>query len=408
MRTLPISNRPLLALLVLALGLVSVASCAAPVNVILMIGDGMGSDIITAAGAYRFGAAYHAFGGDQRLVLETLPGPYYCTTFSTNGAGYDFTWENGSRDYPKKGAADSAAAATALATGVKSYNGAIAVDTHGRPLVSLTALAQQAGMKVGIITSVPFFDATPAAFGAHTAGRGNAKEITHEMLMVTQPDVLMGGGNPDSAAPEQAFGAISEEDWEAIKAGRTPYRLVQDRADFQALIAQPTGEKVLGLFRNSYALTARNADGKSADPKLPTLAEMTAASLSVLANPQGFFLMVEGGAIDKLAHPNNLDATVGETLAFDEAVAAALEWIAAHGGWEENLLIVTADHDTGYLNNVQPTAAGQLPTVTWGTGKAGAATPTVWCRCTSRGKGARLSRATPCARWTSSAVRSRS
>ena len=72
--------------------------------------------------------------------------------------------------------------------------------------------------------------------------------------MVTQPDVLMGGGNPDSAAPAQAYGAISKEDWEAIKAGQTPYQLVQTRADFQGLIDHPAGGKVLGLFRNSYAL----------------------------------------------------------------------------------------------------------------------------------------------------------
>ena len=94
---------------------------------------------------------------------------------------------------------------------------------------------------------------------------------------------------------------------------------------------------------------------------------MTQASLSALTNAKGFFLMVEGGAIDKNAHPNNLDATIGENLAFDEAIAATLQWIAAHGGWEENLLIITADHDTGYLNSVKPTAAGQLPTVQWGT-----------------------------------------
>jgi alkaline phosphatase len=149
---------------------------------------------------------------------------------------------------------------------------------------------------------------------------------------------------------------------------------VQDRADFQALIAKPATGKVLGLFRNTYALKACNADGKSADPTLPTLTEMTQGTLNALANPTGFFLMVEGGAIDKNAHPNNLDATIGETIAFDDAIAATLQWIAAHGGWNENLLIITADHDTGYLNSVKPTAAGQLPTaagqlptVVWGT-----------------------------------------
>lgn len=360
-------------LLVLTLSLQAGTLWAAPKNVILMIGDGMGRDTVTAAGAYRFGAAYHTFGGDQRLAMETLSGFYYCTTFSTSGAGYDFTWAGGNREYPKAGSADSAASGTALATGVKTYNGAIAVDDHKRPLVSLTELARQAGKKAGIVTSVPFYDATPACFAAHNVGRGNALPITHEMLMATQPDVLMGGGNPDTATPP-SYNAISQADWEAIKAGQTPYQLVQERAEFQALIAAPGAGKVLGLFRG-WGLKARNADGRSADPMLPTLAEMTQASLTTLTNPQGFFLMVEGGAIDKNAHPNNLDATVGETLAFDEAIAVTLQWIAAHGGWEDNLLIVTADHETGYLNSVQVTEAGKLPTVVWGTdGKWGSHT----------------------------------
>ncbi len=359
--------RVLRLLLVIGLSLLTAALWAAPRNVILMIGDGMGPDVVIAAGAYQFGAQYHAFGGDRRLALETLAGQYYATTFSTSGAGYDFTWAGSSREYPKQNATDSAAAGTALATGVKTYNGAVSVDSQRRPLPTITTLAQKSGLKVGVITSVSFCDATPACFAAHSASRGNLKEICHEMLMVTRPDVLMGAGDPDSAPPDQAYNAISKEDWEAIKAGQTPYQLVQERADFQRLIAEPPIGKVLGLFRNSSALVARNADGKGADPRLPTLAEMTEAALAVLTNPQGFFLMVEGGAIDKHAHGNNLDATLGETLAFDEAVAAVLQWIQGHGGWEENLLIVTADHDTGYLNSVQPTGVGQLPTATWGT-----------------------------------------
>lgn len=346
----------------------AVALWAAPRNVILMIGDGMGPDIVTATGAYLYGADYSAFGGQKQLALQGLARHYYATTFSASGKGYNMTWNEGNAEYPKASPTDSAAAGTALATGIKTYDGAIAVDEQRRPLVAITELARQAGMKTGVITSVPFYDATPAVFAAHNGGRGNATAISHEMLMVTQPDVLMGGGNPDSAPANQAFASINKEDWEAIKAGKTDYQLVQDRAEFQALIAKPATGKILGLFRNSYALTVRNADGKHADPALPTLVEMTQASLNTLANPQGFFLMVEGGAIDKNAHPNNLDATIGETIDFDNAVAATIQWIAANGGWENNLLIITADHDTGYLNSVKPTEAGKLPTVTWGTG----------------------------------------
>jgi len=202
--------RALRLLFVIGLTLLAAALWAAPRNVILMVGDGMGSDIVAAAGAYQYGARYHTFGGDQRLVLETLTGRYYTTTHSTNGAGYDFTWEDGSPEYPKKNATDSAAAATALATGVKTYNGAINMDDQRRPLVAITALARQSGLKIGVVASVRFYDATPACFAAHNVNRGNATAITHEMLMVTQPDVLMGAGDPDSAPADHDTGYLNQ------------------------------------------------------------------------------------------------------------------------------------------------------------------------------------------------------
>jgi alkaline phosphatase len=351
---------------VFVLLLAALAAVAAPKNIILMIGDGMGTDIVAAAGAYRFGAAHRAFGGDKRLTLETLARHYLVTTFSTDGKGYDCAWAGGSREYPKGGATDSAAAGTAMACGVKTYNGAIDMDKVGRKLPNITEVAQQAGLKTGVVTSVLFYDATPACFAAHNAGRGNAKPITHEMLLGVQPDVLMGAGNPNSFK-DNPYAAISEADWAAITGGKTPYALAQTRAEFRAAIEKPAAKKLLGLFTGGVALAPRNADGNSANPDQPTLAEMTQAALTTLGNSAGFVLMVEGGAIDKHAHPNKLDAVIGETLAFDDAVAAVLAWIATHGGWEENLLIITADHDTGYLNSVKPTAAGTLPTGAWGT-----------------------------------------
>lgn len=353
--------------LLLALAL-AVLARGAPRNVILMIGDGMGPDIIAAAGACRFGNEHWKFAGQRKLTLETLGRHYYVMTCSASGKGYDFTWKGGDREYPKAGATDSAAAATAMATGVKTFDGAIATDCEGQPLPAITATARQLGLKTGIVTSVLFFDATPAAFAAHNGARGNAAAIINEMLMTEQPDVLMGAGNPGNFPDEVAFKQFDRAAWEAIAGGKTPYALVQDRAEFQALAAKPAAGKVLGLFRSASALKPRNADGKGADPALPTLAEMARGALASLANPAGFVLMVEGGAIDKQAHPNSLDATLGEVLAFDEAVAAVLEWIAAHGGWEENLLIITADHDTGYLNGVKPAATGTLPEISWGTG----------------------------------------
>lgn len=341
--------------------LLTVAGLAAPKNIILMIGDGMGPDSVAAARAYRFGA------GRQKLAMEQLHIQLFATTFSANGAGYDAGWKNGDREYPKKGATDSAAAATALATGAKTYDAAIGVDLHKERLVNLVETAAFRGMKTGVVTTVQFDHATPAGFVAHNVSRNNYTQIGHEMLFDAKPDVIMGGGHPDGAPAGKEYEYITKDDWNAVQNGNSAYVLIQDRTQFRQLPIVPIDKKIFGLFRTHGNLKPRLADGSGADPALPTLAEMSKGALAVLDNPNGFFLMIEGGAIDWANHGNDLNGSIGETLGFDEAVASVVDWIEAHGGWKQNLLIITADHETGYLHSVKPTAAGKLPTVAWGT-----------------------------------------
>jgi alkaline phosphatase len=341
---------------------------AAPKNIILLIGDGMGPDSVYAAGAYKFGNDYHLFGGKEKMTMETLRHHLYVTTHSSNGHGYDFGWAGGNKDYVKTRATDSAAAGTAMATGVKTYDAAIAVDMDKRPLTTILEIAKGRGMKTGVISSVPFSHATPAAFAAHNEHRNNYTAITHDMIFNVQPDVIMGAGHPDGAQAGKEYEYIRKEDWEALRGGNTPYALIQDREEFTRLVTEPRVGKIFGAYRNHFCLKYCGADRSLADPNLPTLAEMAEGALQTLNNPKGFFVMIEGGAIDWCNHAVDINGSVGETLAFDETVEAVLEWIARNGGWEQNLLIVTADHDTGYMNSVQPTGKGKLPTVQWGTG----------------------------------------
>jgi len=342
------------------------AAFAAPKNVIIMIGDGMGPDSVYAAGAYRFGQDYSHFGGKSKMTMETLANSLYATTYSSEGHGYDFTWAGGNKDYVKTHATDSAAAATALATGVKTYNAAIGVDPQKKPLTDIVEIAQKRGMKTGVITTVPFSHATPAGFAAHSVGRDSYTDITHDMLFNVRPDVIMGAGHPDGAQAGKEYEYITKADWNALRGGETPYALIQDRAEFQRLATEPRVGKVFGAFRNHFSMKYCNADRAAADPNLPTLAEMAEGSLQLLNNPKGFFLMIEGGAIDWNNHADDLNGSIGETLAFDETVDSVLKWIAANGGWEQNLLIITADHETGYLEAVQFTEKGKLPLAKWG------------------------------------------
>lgn len=358
-------NATTFALLIMFIVLAISPCLAASRNIILMIGDGMGPDVVKAAGAYKFGSEYHAFGGQSYLAMERVKKHLYVTTFSVEGS-YDPGWNGGNKEYPKRRPTDSAAAATALATGVKTFDGAIGVDFQKNPLVNIMEIAQEKGLKTGVVTTVPFCHATPAAFGAHVDSRGRYTAIAGQMLFESKLDVIMGGGHPEAFRKGREYTYLSQDDWVLLKSGSTPYKLAESREDFKALIGEAKHTKVFGLFKGEF-LKYRLSDGSEVSPDQPALAEMVQGALSVLEQKKGFVLLVEGGAIDFANHANNLNQSIGETLGFDEAVATVLEWIGKHGGWQENLLIITADHDTGYMHDVKPGPAGTLPVVSWGT-----------------------------------------
>ncbi len=338
-------------------------------NIILMVGEGMGPDTVAAAGAYQFGKDYFRSGGAQRLSLETLANHAYVTTNSFEGAPYDFTWNDGYLTYPTHNATDAAAAATAMACGVKTCKGYVGVTADKTPVPTIFELAQLHRMKTGLVTTVPFSYATPAAFAAHSSNGADAPGLAHQILWDARPDVVMGAGTPSDPMATQdkkAYEFLSKEDWSALLCKTTPYRLASTRAQFRQLIITPVSGKVLGLFSRHNSMTCRRADGSTAEHTLPTLAEMTRAALTQLDNPHGFVLVVTSGTINICNHANFLDGAVGETLGFDQAVAAVRAWVQKHGGWEQNLLMVTANHETGYLHDVRATGAGKLPQVTWG------------------------------------------
>lgn len=285
-------------------------------NVILLIGDGMGA-------AHRTAARLYSVGREGELAMDTLP-----------IAGMSRIWSTESV------VPDSAAAGTALAAGVKTFNKAIAVDPAGNPVETILEKAQEAGKSVGLVTDVQLAHATPATFAAHNPDRDDYLGIALDMFD-HDVDVLLGGGEdyllpvgtpgcyPDDGDRTDGRNLIDE----AIAKG---YQHVCTEADFNAVDPEVT-DRLLGTF----------ADLHMARPFAPSLAEMTAKAIAILSkNPEGFFLMVEGGQIDWAAHIDGALATLGDTVAFDEAVRIALDFQAEN---PETLVIVTADHATGGL-----------------------------------------------------------
>lgn len=306
-----------------------ITSTVTPRNVILFIGDGMGPEQVRAAGMYRNGRA-------GTLVIESFP---YSTTMTTYSADSVIT--------------DSAAGATAMATGYKVANGVLSVAWPGdeRELETLLERFHAHCKRVGLVTTTAATNATPAAFGAHEFSRNYYNNIANDYLTQTRPDVLFGGGgyglNPTNAAA----------------AG---YTVVLDRAEMQALT--PTlAARISGQF-GVTDLPYEYDFFTGVDPgynTLPHLSEMVATALALLESaPNGFFLMVEGGRIDHAGHANDTARNVFEVLEFDHAIEVAASWAASR---TDTLIIVAADHETGGLSVIANNGAGQFPTVTWTT-----------------------------------------
>lgn len=226
---------------------------------------------------------------------------------------------------------DSAAGATAYACGIKTYNGAIGVDAEGRPCRTLLEAAEARGMATGLVATSRITHATPASFAAHVAQRSEEAEIARQMA-ASGVDLLLGGG--------ASF--FENGPWGDLDGAG--YALARTRAEYDALGRLPAA----ALLAPSHL--AYEVDRDETDQ--PSLADMTTRALRLLAasadgEANGFFVMIEGSRIDHAGHANDPAAHAHDILAYDAAVAAALEWAARDGN---TLVVATADHETGGLS----------------------------------------------------------
>lgn len=337
--------------------------------VILLIADGWGINQINAANDYAH----------TTPPYQSWPDQYWMSTYPAGG-GYDTTqaWTN--FNYVLSGYTDSAAAATALYTGVKTNNGKITVSTSDSRLTSIGDKARGLNKAVGAVSSVQISHATPGAWQAHNDVRTNGYAIADEGLfghpnttgISTDPgyggghgstlpaaDVVIGGGHPAWNTSYVNNAIRNKLVTENGQPGKHTFveRISGSPDGGTRLLAAAnliTVTKLAGLFGGVNGnLDYRLADGSGYDPENPTLVEMTNATLTVLnRNPNGFVLMVEGGAVDWSGHSNNMNRLIGELTDFNNAVQAVINWVenpANGSSWQNTLVIVTGDHETGYL-----------------------------------------------------------
>jgi len=271
-----------------------------PKNIILMIGDGMGITHITAA----------TIANKNKLHLERLPVVGLMKTFSNQLI------------------TDSAASATAMATGKKTYNGAIAMDSKGNKLKTIVQIAEEKGLATGIVTTSSVTHATPASFYAHQPKRSRINREVAAEFMTQKIEVLMGGGkryfksehrkdkrNLLKELEKKGYTVVDNVDEVGTKVPRKMVCLIADM--------QPKGYTKRGDF-------------------LPKATYKAAQILD--RDKDGFFLVIEGAQIDWGGHSRNSKFIINEMLDFDRSVGRALDFAEADG---ETLVIVTSDHETG-------------------------------------------------------------
>ena len=273
-------------------------------DVVLFIGDGMSVP--------------------QRMVAEEFARKAGMGELAMNRMAHEAT----TRTYSASSlVTDSAAAATAIACGTKTTNGAVGVDSEGARAESVAERARALGKKVGIVTSVTINHATPAGFYAHQPDRAMKREIAQD-LIDSGFELFMGGGL--AGAGEEFYAQAATQGYEVCEGSEAFYRLKPG----EGKIWWRSGEDAM-----KYAIDAREG------PRLPELTKFALEHLS--AGGKGFFLMVEGGRIDWAGHANEAATNLRDLLELDKAVKVALEFQKEH---PDTLVVVTGDHETGGMS----------------------------------------------------------
>jgi len=292
----------------------SLKSPVKPSNIIFLIGDGMGLSAVSSTVYY--GDEVSEFGRFKEIGL-----------IRTSSATHKVT--------------DSAASGTAMASGIKTYNGAIGVDTAKVAVQNIAEMVAGLGWNTGVVASSTISHATPASFYAHIDSRGKEAEISAQLLD-SEIDFFAGGGNAHFSMRVDGidlYKTAAEKGFVLDSTGLAQPASLSAEQKYGFLLA-PGGMPPVMEGRGDF------------------LPEATTLAIDHLSKGQnGFFLMVEGSQIDWGGHDNNAEYVITETLDFEKAIAAALDFAKADG---HTLVVVCADHETGgfTLGAKQDEAAG--------------------------------------------------
>ncbi len=275
-----------------------------PKNIVLLIGDGMGLSQIS-------GGIYNS---NKVFQLEKFPVIGFQKTFSDDNL-----------------ITDSAASATAMASGVKTNNSAIGIGPDDEPVTTILEEAENKGLATGVVVTSSLVHATPASFIAHQKSRTLYEKIAIDFLK-TEIDLLIGGG-------KQYFDRRNMDDRNLLKEMKERNYLIYDYFNDEIFNVRPDINKNLAYF------TADNQPLPASQGRdyLPFATEIALKFLKKRSE-KGFFIMIEGSQIDWSCHANQGIPLLAELNDFDDTIKRVLEFAKKDG---ETLVIVTADHETG-------------------------------------------------------------
>ena len=321
-----------------------------PFGIILFIGEGLAPDRLAATRLFAGGA-------DNRLSLDSMPHVALLTNYSKDFA-----------------APDQAAAATAIATGVRVNNRAIAINDDGKPIKNLIELAREYGRATGLVTDAKLTNPISAAFYAHPSDPNDIESIAAEFVNGAKIDIAMGGGTAQFL-PTAKGGERQDGRDLLLDLRRNGFDIVQTRAELEAIPAWRRS-KLFGAFSKTELAFTNQVEERS---QQPSLSDMVRRAIELLQyNTGGYFLVVDAGLMRTAAQENNGERTLSQTIELDRALAVARNYAGP-----KSTIIVCGDVAIGGLSlNGFPfrqdsgiallgfNAAGQ-PWITWATGPNG-------------------------------------
>lgn len=340
-------------------------------NVIFMIADGGGYDNFTLANKVKeelTNRGLNKISGAKTEVTTNLLADIgmpatkglYLNSLLVGSANTLLQVPHGDENAYTSYITDSAAAGTALSSGYKTTYTYMGVTSEGVPRASITELARMNGMSTGVVTNKSYVDATPLAFfTAHAIHRKDNINVSLQALL-SGVDVLIGEGTEYGDIYD-----VSKSTHPGTSASKVGYPVVRTKSELlsQSFSARRLWASILGVDNTTKELKDTECDyttdhiSYDIDAQLsseqPSLLDMTKAALQVfenINNPEGFFLMIEGGALDNAAESGYLYSAVGEYLAFDEAFGYCVNWAAKRG---DTIVIAVPDHDSGGFSGIE-------------------------------------------------------